>query len=106
MENKSGLKPVGRAVLVETYESEVKSTLIAIPASVQDRLTMLDQRGIVVDIGDNAWHDEPSPRASVGDRVIFTKFAGYTAIGPADGKPYRLMNDRDIFARILAEGAS
>lgn len=104
LNNPSGLQPRGRAVLVKTYEPAVHSSVIAIPDSAKDRLQMVEQRATVLDIGPSAWHDEPSPRAQVGDKVIFTKFAGYMAIGPADGETYRLINDRDIFAVITSEG--
>ena len=36
--NPSGLKPLGVAVLVEPYDSEVKTTLIEIPATVAERM--------------------------------------------------------------------
>lgn len=104
LNNPSGLQPRGRAVLVRTYEPTVHSGIIAIPQSAQERLQMVEQRAVVLDIGDSAWHDEPNPRAKVGDKVLFTKFAGYMAVGPADGETYRLINDRDIFAVITSEG--
>src|SRR5258706_14573135 len=103
MENQSGLQPRGRAVLVKTYEPEIKSGVIAIPEHVRQRMEMVEQRAIVVEIGATAWHDEPFPRAKVGDKVLVTKFAGYMAIGPLDGQQYRLINDRDIFAAITQE---
>ena len=104
MENKSGLEPRGVAVLIKTYEPERKGAMIAIPDSVQGRMSMVDNRATVVAVGENAWHDEPSPRAKVGDRVLVTKFAGFMAKGPADGEMYRLVNDRDIFCAITHEG--
>src|SRR5258706_1055932 len=104
LSNPSGLLPRGRAVLVKPYEPQaVKSSVIAIPQSARERLEMVEQRAVVLDIGPSAWHDEPTPRAQIGDRVIFTKFAGYMAIGPADGEQYRLINDRDIFASITSK---
>jgi co-chaperonin GroES (HSP10) len=78
--------------------------MIALPESVQGRMSMVDNRAIVVAVGENAWHDEPSPRAKVGDKVLVTKFAGFMAKGPADGEMYRLVNDRDIFCAITHEG--
>ena len=48
--------------------------------------------------------DEPTPRAKVGDRVLVTSFAGFMAVGPKDGKQYRVVNDRDIFCAITHEG--
>jgi chaperonin GroES len=95
--NTSGHLPVGRAVLVKPYEPEKMSSLIAIPDSMKERTTMLEQRAVVLAIGPSCWHDEPVPRADVGDHVVVTKFAGYHLVGD-DGQTYRLINDRDIFA--------
>jgi co-chaperonin GroES (HSP10) len=103
MENKSGLKPLGHAVLVEKYEPERKGGLIEIPDTVQGRMTMVDQRVLVIEVGPAAWEDESSPRAKAGDRVLVTGYAGALAKGPLDGKTYRLVNDRDIFCAITGE---
>src|SRR5882724_4830547 len=102
--NTSGLEPRGRAVLVEMYEPEHKAAgSIIVPDLVKDKTQILEQRAIVVAIGPSCWHDEPHPRAAVGEKVLVTRFAGYMTVGPADGKRYRLVNDRDIFAAITAE---
>lgn len=97
--NKSGIRPLGRAVLIEDYDPGVQSTMIAIPESVRKSMSTVNQRATVVEVGPVCWPDEPS-RAAVGDKVLVTKFAGYLAVGPADGRPYRLVNDKDIFAAI------
>jgi len=102
-ENPSGLAPLGVAVLIKPYEPERKNSQIILPDSVQDRISMVDNRAVVVAIGPSAWHDEPCPRAKVGDRVLVTKFSGFMAKGPADGQVYRLVNDRDIFCAITHE---
>jgi len=102
MNNSSGLKPLGRAVLIEHYEEESKASLIELPDIVKDRTLMVEQRAIVVEVGPACWPDEPA-RAKPGDKVLISKMAGYMAIGPADGKRYRLVNDRDIFAAIVKE---
>ena len=106
MINTSGLEPRGVAVLVKLYEPERKGAQIVIPDNVQGKLAMVDNRAIVIAIGPNAWHDEPSPRAKVGEKVLITKFAGFMAKGPEDGELYRLVNDRDIFCAITHEGDS
>lgn len=106
MNNESGLKPLGVAVLLKSYEPERKGSVIVVPDQVQGRMAMVDNRAIVIEIGPSAWHDEPGPRAAVGDKVLVTKFAGFMAKGPADGEQYRLVNDRDIFCAITAEEAS
>ena len=77
--------------------------MIEIPDMVQTRAAMLENRAVVIAIGPSAWHDEPAPRAAVGERVLVTKFAGFMAKGPKDGQMYRLVNDRDIFCAITYE---
>ena len=102
MDNQSGLKPLGRAVLVKYYEPEREGSLIVLPDSVKDRTLMVEQRAVVVELGAAVWPDEPR-RAEPGDKVLISKMAGYLAVGPLDGQRYALVNDRDIFARITAE---
>lgn len=110
--NGSGLKPLGVAVLVEEFKPERKIGKIVIPESATGRQSMIDNRVKVVAIGPTAWADEgvwvsyffgllrkwrQVPRAKVGDVVLVTQFAGFMASG-ADGKTYRYVNDRDLFA--------
>lgn len=102
IKNTSGVSPLGRAVLVEYYEPERRNTTIIIPESVRKGETLVEQRATVVEIGPACWPDEP-PRAEVGDRVLIARMSGYALTGPADGKLYRIVNDRDIFARINHE---
>lgn len=101
--NTSGLKALGRAVLIEDYQPEVASSVIEIPDLVKAKMTMVEQRARVVDIGPECWADERSPRAAVGDKVFVTKYAGFMTVGTADGRPYRFVNDRDLFAGIVEE---
>lgn len=105
MENTSGLKPLGRAVLVKPYEPERKESLIVIPESAQERLSAVDSRAVVVELGAAVWPDEPY-RAKPGDKVLISKMAGFVAKGTRDGQLYRFINDRDIFAAITSEGDS
>lgn len=105
MANESGLRPLGRAVLVEHYEPEKRDSLIELPDMVKDRTLMVEQRARVIECGPACWPDEPA-RAVPGDLVLISKMAGYMAVGPADGKRYRLINDRDIFAGITEERAN
>lgn len=102
-ENTSGLEPLGRAVMVKHYDpQEQMSKTIVIPKNVQDREVMVDQRAVVVAIGPSAWPDEPA-RAAVGDRVLISRMSGHLVEGTFDGLKYRIINDRDIFARIVKE---
>ena len=103
MKNESGLRPLGRAVLVKPYEPELRKSIIEIPQTAQERATMLETRAIVVEVGPSAWDDEKAPRAKPGDKVLLTMHAGRMAVGPADGVQYRIVNDRDIFAGLTKE---
>lgn len=100
--NTSGVRPLGRAVLVEYYEPERRESAIYIPETVRKGEVLMEQRAVVVEVGPACWPDEP-PRASVGDRVLIARMSGYALKGPADGKLYRIVNDRDIFAQITHE---
>lgn len=100
MENSSGLRPVGRAVLVKPYQPEIKAGAIIIPDAVMTNQQVLEQRAVVIEAGPVAWAEEPNPRAMAGDKVLVSAYAGYMAKGIKDGEQYRFVNDRDIFARI------
>lgn len=104
MENTSGLKPLGRAVLVKPYvvEERTKGGII-LADSVVKKDQMAEQRAIVIEVGPTAWEAEKVPRAVPGDKVLFSRYAGYVAIGPADEQEYRVVNDSDIFMAITKE---
>lgn len=103
IENLSGLEPRGVAVLIQTYEPERKGAMIEIPDLVKGRMDMVESRAVVIAVGPQAWYDEAAPRATPGERVFVTKYAGFMVKGPRDGKMYRLVNDRDIFCAITHE---
>jgi co-chaperonin GroES (HSP10) len=102
-DNPSGLEPLGHAVLVAPYEPEFKKSIIEIPLTVRMRTQMAETRAIIVAIGPEAWKDEGRPRARIGDKVMITRFAGAMLTGPKDDKIYRMINDRDIYARISGD---
>jgi co-chaperonin GroES (HSP10) len=85
---------------------EFKTELVAIPDNVKERQSLLENRVVVIEAGAAAWSDEEQPRAYPGDKVMVTKYAGHEVTGTADGKPYRLVNDRDIFCQINIEKES
>ncbi len=99
IKNESGLHPQGVAVLVYAWEPELLSSILEIPASVRESLQVLENRVTVIEVGPHAWHDEPQPRARVGDVVLIQKHSGFAASG-ADGKLYKIVNCRDIFCKI------
>lgn len=103
MTNNSGLRPLGRAVLLAPYDPEIKSSVIAIPEHVQSRMQQVDQRAIVVAVGPECWKDERQPRAKPGDKVMVAKYAGVMITGPKDHNVYRMVNANDIFTAIEEE---
>ena len=104
MKNMSGLQPLGRAVLVKPYVVEEKTSGgIILPNDVRTKDQLAEQKAVVVEIGKFAWSEEPEPRAKIGDKILFSKWAGYQAVGVADGEVYRVVNDSDIFMKIIEE---
>ena len=101
MKNESGLKPLGHAVLTVPWEDPVKKkeSLIVLPDEVRARLEAIETQVMVIEVGPNAWADEP-PRAKPGDVVLVGKYSGAVAKGPRDGKDYRLVNDNDIYCAV------
>jgi co-chaperonin GroES (HSP10) len=99
--NTSGVEPLGRAVLIRPeLDDTIKNSSLIIPDDAKVRLNMLEQRATVIEVGPGCWPDEPA-RAVPGDMVLVSKFAGFQMQGLQDKQMYRLINDRDIFARII-----
>ena len=107
MINESGLVPLGRAVLVKPYQPEVKRGLIELPDNVNRAQQILEQRATVVAVGNAAWAEEIQggfgPRAVPGDKVLISGLSGHMATGIKDGEQYRIVNDRDVFAKLLED---
>lgn len=102
--NTSGLKPLGRAVIVKPYQIEERTSGgIVLPDSVRNKDQLAEQKATVVEVGPYCWKDEPEPRAIPGDRILFSKWAGYQFVGTDDGEVYRVVNDSDIFMQITKE---
>ena len=109
--NLSGIRPTEFKVLVEvkeiSNEKVIKGpdgqsiSLKLMTDDLKDREQMAEMEGLLVAVSPLAfsyadWKDK-SDIPSVGQRVIFAKFAGANRTG-ADGKTYRLINDKDIAA--------
>jgi chaperonin GroES len=92
------LQPLGDRVVVERDESEeVTSGGIVLPDSAKDK----PARGVVVSIGDGRLLDDGSRGAlqvKVGDRVIFSSYAGESFKVNED--ELLLMREDDILAVI------
>lgn len=97
--------PAGHRVLVRPDRvEETTRGGIVLPEVTKERDQRATQQGTVLEIGPSAWkeHWEGKPWAKVGDRVIFTRYAGvdlsYEARQLIDPSADRLtvINDEDV----------
>ena len=98
--------PVEYKVLILPDEVEDKSSGgMYLPDSVRDRQQYAMDRGMILATGDGFFGELPGPRPKVGDKVIFSKYAGSTMDVTIDGKrrTCRLCNDKDICAILREE---
>src|SRR5574341_2106366 len=97
--------PKGFTVLVKarSVEETLKQnpgSKIVIPETVKDTQRLSIDEGDVVSVGNCAWKDlgDGSPWCEIGDRVLYSKFAG-KYIKHQDTE-YTLLLDRDIIGVI------
>lgn len=98
IQNNSGWRPVGKALLLRAIELQEKQKggRIVIPDEVAMSSASCDTRGLVVAVGDDAWTDT-HPRCKTGDEVLFTQYSGGSIIG-TDGYIYRMVNASAVYA--------
>ena len=94
--NKINLQPLGDRIVIRREESEDRTEGgIFLPDSAKDKPT----RGVVVSVGDGKLLDDGSRgemQVSVGDRVLFTSYAGENIeIGDEE---YVLMGESEVLA--------
>jgi chaperonin GroES len=104
--NPSGIRPTEFKVLILPKEVEQKTAGgILLPDEHKDRQQFAQQEGTIIAVAPLAftyaskdeWERVDGHPPKVGDRVSFAKFAGAMMKGK-DGKEYRVVNDKDIFA--------
>jgi co-chaperonin GroES (HSP10) len=78
-------------------EEVTQSGIILSVGENRDRERLAQLKGTIVELGNTAWLDQPSPWANEGDHVIFGKYSGLIYQGD-DGKEYRIINDLDVVA--------
>ena len=92
------LKPLGDRVVIELVESEEKTASgIVLPGSAQEK----PQEGKVVAVGTGRVLENGERVAlevSVGDRIIFSKYAGTEV--KYQGTEYLLLRESDVLAVI------
>lgn len=98
--NASGMQPVEYKILIapEVVEETSQGGII-LATKTTEREAMAQVKGTLVAIGGNAFEDWKGAIPQVGDVIWFAKYAGYVVKG-ADGKDYRLANDKDCSAII------
>lgn len=109
MKNPSGIEPFEFKALikqdsVEDSDPQLKSAKAAgiiLSEQTKDREQMAGVRAMLIAVGGNAFEDWKPPLPKVGDRVYTAKYSGVEVQGE-DGQKYRLVNDKDILARIGA----
>jgi len=104
MINPTGIIPVEFKVLIKVALVEDKTSGgLWIPETFLDRQQMAHDRGMLVAVSDMAFSDWQGVCPEVGDKVIFSKYAGSVIHFQAkDGtrEQFRLCNDKDICAII------
>jgi chaperonin GroES len=94
----SVLKPLGDRVVIEVIETEEKTASgIVLPDTAKEK----PQEGKVVAVGKGRVLDSGervAPEVEVGDRIIFSKYAGTEV--KYDGKEYLILRESDILAVI------
>ena len=94
------LKPLGDRVVIEVIETEEKTASgIVLPDTAKEK----PQEGKVVAVGKGRVLDSGervAPEVEVGDRIIFSKYAGTEV--KYDGKEYLILRESDILA-VVAE---
>ncbi|HLD35608.1 MAG TPA: co-chaperone GroES [Planctomycetota bacterium] len=92
------LKPIGDKIIVERIEPENKTRGgIVLPDNAKEK----PKEGKIIAIGEGKLMDNGSrvaPSVKVGEKVIFTSFAGSEV--KIDNKEFLIMNEEDILAVI------
>jgi len=102
MNNNTGIHPVEYKVLIkpDTWDEKTEGGLY-FPDDARERLQYAQDRGVLIDTGGLAFSDWKGRTPTIGDKVIFNKYAG-TLIqvrkGNNNSGDYRLCNDKDICA--------
>jgi chaperonin GroES len=93
------LRPLDDRVVVEPMEAEeMTAGGIVLPDAAQEK----PQRGSIVAVGPGKLLDSgqrATLSVSVGDQVIFGKYAGSEV--EVDGTDYKIMRESDILAKVM-----
>ncbi len=104
MQNTSGIDPIEYRVLVLPEVVEEKTAGgIFLPEQAQDKEKWAQMKAQLVAVSEHAFSYEPDwsngTKPVPGDKVLLAKYAGVNVRG-RDGVEYRIVNDKDITAKI------
>jgi co-chaperonin GroES (HSP10) len=100
--------PTGYRILVKPDDIE-KVTKGGIVLVTDEKLERAAQHvGTIVAIGKQAWKAfskkyDGAPWASVGDRIIYSKYAGKYVKDPETQEQFVILNDEDVVAIVTGE---
>lgn len=97
-------EPVGHRVLVKIRKVEERTEGgLYLPQQTQHDEQYAMEEGELTAIGPQAWatFGDGAPWAYTGDMVVFAKYAG--KVLEFGGNKYRVMNDEDIYCRVISE---
>lgn len=94
------IQPTGFHVLIRPDPVETKSEggiILAVNEKIEKHQT---DTGVIVGIGDCAWHDkaEGFAWAKIGDRVNYAKHAGKFVTDEETDEEFLIVNDEDVLA--------
>lgn len=69
----------------------------------EKRLEAATTEGVVVQVGSQAYSEDPSPWCQVDDRVSWGKYAGYWITDPETKDDYVILDPHDILCVITGE---
>lgn len=84
-------------VLEKKYKTEIKGFVIA--GMEKEREQQAVDSGIIVGMGPTAFKDyDTANPLSVGDKVVYAKFAGKEVVDPETQEKFLVINDEDVVA--------
>jgi co-chaperonin GroES (HSP10) len=100
--------PTGYRILVkpDPIEEVTKSGIVLVTDEKLERAAQ--HIGTLIAIGEQAWkafskNYKGDPWAEVGDKIIYSKYAGKFVKDPVTGEEFVLLNDEDVAAIIVEE---
>lgn len=97
------IRPAGYRILVKPDEINTKTDwgLQIVTDEKLERAAIM--KGTVVAVGEFAYRDDPGPWVKVGDRIIYSQYAGKFIKDPVEDETFVVMNDEDVVALIYGE---